>query len=80
MENNIFQHPRRKYDFIGSSTDEKVIDSSIDDVSGKETRLHPLVEEVNESSVVCLKEVTEKKVAVNSSGIGHELWQRTDII
>ena len=55
------QHPRRKWDFRGSLTDDEVIDSSIDDVIVEETEFHPLVAEVNERSVVSMNEVTKKK-------------------
>ena len=41
-------------------TDDEVIDSSINDVIVEETRFHPLVEKVNERSVVSVKEVTKK--------------------
>ena len=68
-----------KCDFGGSLTDDEVIDSSIDDVIVYETLFHPLMGELNERSVVTVKEVTRKKVAVDSSAIGYELWQRLDI-
>ena len=58
--------------------DEDVIDFSIDEVFVEETRFHPLVKEVDERSVVSVMEVA-KKVAFDSSAIGHELWQATDI-
>ena len=54
-------------------TEDEVIDSSIDDMVVEETRFHSLVGEVNERSMASGEE-DSKKVTVNSSAIGHELW------
>ena len=42
-------------------TDDEVIDSSIDNVIVEENRLHALVGEMNERSVVRAKEVTKRR-------------------
>ena len=75
----VVRNPRRKCDFGGSLTHIEVKDSSIDDVIVKKTRFRPLVGKVNKRNVVNVKEVTKKEVAVDSSAVEHELWQRTDI-
>ena len=61
-----------------------LIDSSINDVIVEETRFYQLVGKLNERSGVSVKEVTKKSGVrhyrtFDSSTIGHEPWQRTDI-
>ena len=61
MTSNFVRHPRPKSDFGSSLTDDKFIDSLVDDVIVKETGCHPLVGEANERCVVSVKEVSNKE-------------------